>query len=86
MEQDIKGIMRPFANKYMKAIEESVPDNTPRRTLFERLPEEFSNEEVRRTADILGYSSTVKQIVSNWTKVNVIEKIAKNRWRKIGNK
>ena len=86
MEQDIKGIMRPFANKYMKAIEESVPDNTPRRTLFERLPEEFSNDEVRRTADILGYSSTVKQIVSNWTKVNVIEKIAKNRWRKIGNK
>jgi hypothetical protein len=86
MEQDIKGIMRPFANKYMKAIEASVPDNTPRRTLFERLPEEFSNDEVRRTADILGYSSTVKQIVSNWTKVNVIEKIAKNRWRKIGNK
>ena len=86
MEQDIKGIMRPFANKYVKAIEASAPDNTPRRTLFERLPEEFSKEDVRRTADILGYSSPVKLIVTNWIKINVIEKMAKNRWKKVSTK
>lgn len=86
MEQDIKGIMIPFGNKYKKAIEVSAPDNTPRRTLFERLPDEFSKDDVRRTADILGYSSPVKQIVTNWIKVNVIEKLAKNRWRKVSTK
>ena len=45
MEQDINGIMIPFGNKYTKAIEVSAPDNTPRRTLFERLPDEFSKDE-----------------------------------------
>ena len=86
MEQDINGIMIPFGNKYTKAIEVSAPDNTPRRTLFERLPDEFSKDDIRRTADILGYSSTVKLIVSNWIKVDVVERIAKNRWRKVGTK
>ena len=86
MEQDIKGIMVPFGNKYTKAIQICAPDNTPRRTLFERLPDEFSKDDIRRTADILGYSSPVKQIVTNWIKINVIEKLAKNRWRKMTNK
>lgn len=86
MEQDIKGIMRPFANKYRKAIEEDAPNNTPRKTLFERLPEEFSKEDVRRMADILGYKTSVKEITFRWKKINIIEKMTNDTWRKITEK
>ena len=86
MEQDIKGIMRPFANKYRKAIEDDTPDNTPRKTLFERLPDEFSKEDVRRMADILGYKTSVKEITFRWKKINIVEKMTNDTWRKITEK
>ena len=83
MEQDIKGIMRPFGNKYVTAIEANTSDNTPRRTLFERLPDEFSKEDVRRMADILGYKTSVKEITFRWKKINIIEKMTNDTWRKV---
>gem|GEM_PF-586595 len=84
MEQDLEAICKIFGQKYMEAINESaLPDGTQKMTVLERLPDEFSAGEVRRVADILGYKTLTRNIISNWIKAGVVEKFAKDKWRKV---
>ena len=83
MEQDVEAICKAFGKQYHQAMQECLlPDGTRGKSIFERLPSEFKAEEVRRVADILGYKTDVYNLVSNWIKADVIEKISKNEWRK----
>ncbi len=84
MEQDLEAICKIFGQKYMEAINESaLPDGTQKMTVLERLPDEFNAGEVRRVADILGYKTLTRNIISNWIKAGVVEKFAKDKWRKV---
>ena len=84
MKQDLDAICKTFGEKYMQAIQESaLPDGTQQKTLLQRLPGEFDKAEVRRVADILGYKTQTKKIISRWVKAGVVEKFAQDRWRKI---
>lgn len=84
MEQDLNAICKTFGSKYQQAMQETaLPDGTHGKTILERLPDEFKAEDVRRVADILGYKQKTRSIISNWVKAGVVEKFAKDRWRKI---
>lgn len=87
MKQDLDAICKTFGEKYMQAIQDSaLPDGTQQKTLLQRLPDEFDKAEVRRVADILGYKTQTKKIISRWVKAGVVEKFAQDRWRKITSK
>lgn len=87
MEQDLDAICKTFGEKYKQAIQESaLPDGTYNKTIFERIGDEFDKAEVRRVADILGYKSPARKIISRWIKAGVIEKFAEGRWRKVKSK
>lgn len=87
MEQDLDAICKTFGEKYKQAIQESaLPDGTQQKTLLQRLPDEFSKAEVRRVANILGYKTPSKNIISRWVKAGVAEKFAQDRWRKVSSK
>ena len=87
MQQDLDAVCKTFGEKYKQAIQESaLPDGTQQKTLLQRLPDEFDKAEVRRVADILGYKTQTKKIISRWVKVGVVEKFAQDRWRKITSK
>ena len=84
MEQDLNAICKTFGSKYQQAMQETaLPDGTRGKSILERLPDEFKAEDVRRVADILGFKNPTKKIISNWVKAGVIEKFAKNEWRKV---
>ena len=84
MEQDLNAICKTFGSKYQQAMQETaLPDGTRNKSILERLPDEFKKEDVRRVADILGYKTQVKVLVLNWIKAGVVEKFAKNEWRKV---
>ncbi len=84
MEQDLEAICKVFGEKYMQAIQDSaLPDGTQRRTVLQRLPDEFSIIDVRKVADILGYQAEARLIVHNWIKAGVVEKIDKTHWKKV---
>lgn len=86
MEQDLDAICKTFGEKYIQAVQESaLPDGTQNKTILERLSEEFDKAEVRRVADILGYKSPARKIISRWIKAGVVEKFADDRWRKVKN-
>lgn len=87
MEQDLDAICKTFGEKYKQAIQESaLPDGTQQKTILQRLPDEFDNAEVRRVADLLGYKSPVRKIISRWVVAGVVEKFDDNRWRKLTSK
>ena len=87
MEQDLNAICKTFGSKYQQAMQETaLPDGTHNKSILERLPDEFKKEDVRRVAEILGYKTQVRHIVVNWVKAGVVEKFAKNEWRKIKRK
>ena len=87
MEQDLEAICKVFGEKYTQAIQETaLPAGTKRKTVLERLPDEFSIIDVRKVADILGYQSEARLIVHNWIKAGVVEKIDKTHWKKVYNK
>ena len=87
MQQDLDAICKTFGEKYMQAIQESLlPNGTQQKTILQRLPDEFDNAEVRRVADILGYKSPARKIISRWVTAKVVEKIDDNRWRKLTTK
>ena len=87
MEQDLNAICKTFGSKYQQAMQETaLPDGTHSKSILERLPDEFKKEDVRRVAEILGYKTQVRHIVVNWVKAGVVEKFAKNEWRKIKRK
>ena len=87
MEQDLNAICKTFGSKYQQAMQETaLPDGTHSKSILERLPDEFKADDVRRVADILGYKTQVRHIVVNWVKAGVVEKFAKNEWRKIKRK
>ncbi len=87
MEQDLNAICKTFGSKYQQAMQETaLPDGTHSKSILERLPDEFKKEDVRRVAEILGYKTQVRHIVVNWVKAGVVEKFAKNEWRKIKDK
>ena len=84
MEQDLNAICKTFGEKYKQAIQESaLPDGTQCKTILERIGDEFDKAEVRRVADILGYKQITRNIITNWVKAGVVEKFAKNKWRKV---
>lgn len=83
MEQDIEGILKPFGKRYVEATQEAVSDTMPQKTLFQRMPDEFDKQEVRRVADILGYKTAARKIISRWVTAGVVEKFAENKWRKL---
>lgn len=84
MEQDIEGIMKPFGKKYIEAMQEAQTQSYSGKTILERVSDEFSSGEVQRTAQILGYNTKATVIISRWIKAGVVEKFARDRWRKIG--
>ena len=87
MEQDLDAICKTFGEKYKQAIQESaLPDGTQQKTILQRLPDEFDKAEVRRVADILGYKTPARKIISRWFKAGVVEKFAEDRWRKVTSK
>ena len=87
MEQDLNAICKTFGSKYQQAMQETaLPDGTQQKTILQRLPNEFNREDVRRVADILGYKTRAQQIVHNWITAGVVERFAKNEWRKISPK
>ena len=84
MEQDLDAICKTFGKQYVQAIQDSaLPDGTRGKTIFERLPGEFDKHDVRRNADILGFKTTTRNLISAWVKAGVIEKFAKDKWRKV---
>lgn len=83
MVQDIEGIMKPFGKKYIEAMQEAVTPIYRGKTIYERVGDEFSSGEVKRVAEILGYSSQPRYIISQFVKAGVAEKIANDTWRKI---
>ena len=87
MEQDLDAICKTFGEKYKQAIQDSaLPDGTQQKTILQRLPDEFDKAEVRRVADILGYKTPARKIISRWFKAGVVEKFAEDRWRKVTSK
>ena len=87
MEQDLDAICKTFGEKYKQAIQDSaLPDGTQQKTILQRLPDEFDKAEVRRVADILGYKTPARKIISRWFKAGVVEKFAEGRWRKVTSK
>ena len=87
MEQDLNAICKTFGSKYQQAMQETaLPDGTQQKTILQRLPNEFNREDVRRVADILGYKTRAQQIVHNWITAGVVERFAKNEWRKVSPK
>jgi hypothetical protein len=87
MQQDLDAICKTFGEKYMQAIQESaLPEGTYNKTIFDRIGDEFDKAEVRRVADILGYKSPARKMISRWIKAGVIEKFAEGRWRKVTSK
>ena len=84
MEQDLDAICKTFGKQYIQAIQDSaLPDGTHGKTILERLPDEFTKQDVRRVADILGYKTLTRVIIRAWVKAGVVEKFAINQWRKI---
>ena len=83
MEQDIENILKPFGKKYIEAMQVTVTTRYNAKTILEQLGDEFSSGEIKRTAEILRYKQPVPVIVCNWIKAGVVEKFAKDRWRKI---
>ena len=87
MEQDLNAICKTFGSKYQQAMQETaLPDGTKGKSIFERLPDEFKADDVRRVADILGFKTASKVIISYWIKAGVVEKFSNNEWRKIKQK
>lgn len=87
MQQDLDAICKTFGEKYKQAIQDSaLPDGTQQKTILQRLPDEFDNAEVRRVADLLGYKSPARKIISRWVVAGVVEKFDNNRWRKLTSK
>jgi hypothetical protein len=82
MEQDIENILKPFGRKYIEAMQESTTSSYRGKTILERMPDEFSADEVQRVAQILGYNSKPHDIIYRWIEAGVVEKFARNRWRK----
>ena len=83
MRQDIENILKPFGKKYIEAMQEAIVPNYKGKTILERLPEEFSSGEVKRISEILGMKTPPRQVIFNWIEAGVVEKFAKDRWRKI---
>ena len=84
MEQDLNAICKTFGSKYQQAMQETaLPDGTHSKSILEHLGDEFDKSEVRRVADILGYKQKVRDIIYNWIKAGVVEKFAKDKWRKV---
>jgi hypothetical protein len=86
MEQDIEGIMKPFGKKYIEAMQEAVTPSYKGKTILERMGDEFTAGEVQRVAQILGYKQSVRKIISNWVKADVVEKFSTDGWRKVSAK
>ena len=87
MEQDLNAICKTFGSKYQQAMQETaLPDGTRGKSILERLPDEFKAEDVRRVAEILGFKSKPREIISRWVSAKVVEKLAKGEWRKIKDK
>lgn len=84
MRQDIENILKPFGKKYIEAMQEAVTPSYYGKTIFERLPDEFSSGEVRRVSQILGMKTPPRLTIYRWVEAGVAEKFAKDRWRKIG--
>ncbi len=83
MEQDLNAICKTFGSKYQQAMQETaLPDGTKGKSIFERLPDEFKADDVRRVADILGFKTASRAIINNWIKAGVVEKFASKEWRK----
>ena len=83
MEQDIEGVMKPFGQKYVKQIQESAIEDVRHRTIYDRMADEFTKDDLRRTAEILGFTTQPNKIVHRWVKAGVIEKFAKYCYRKV---
>lgn len=83
MRQDIENILKPFGKKYIEAMQEAISPDYKGKTILERLPEEFSSGEVKRISEILGLKTPPRQVIFNWIEAGVVEKFAKDRWRKI---
>ncbi len=84
MEQDLNAICKTFGSKYQQAMQETaLPDGTHSKSILERLPDEFKKEDVRRVADILGFKTKTREIISRWVTAKGVEKLAKGEWRKM---
>src|SRR5574344_2174780 len=53
-------------------------------SLLSKLPTEFTLEELMARRMEQGYKTDLKMVVYRWTHNNIIEKLGKNRFRKIG--
>ena len=51
--------------------------------LFSQMPDEFSKEDLLAKALQNGIRSKVRKISSDWKQAGLIDKIAKNRWKKM---
>ena len=84
LEQDIEGIMDPFASNYIKAINDGREEK-PRcfSKPFDLLPDEFNANDVTMRARQCKLYSPARKIISLWVNAGLIENIDKNLWKKI---
>ncbi len=83
LEQDIEGIMEPFAGSYIKAMIEGKNER-PRcySKPFDLLSDEFTANDVTVRAKQCGIISPASLILHRWSNAGFIENIGKNKWKK----
>ena len=81
MEQDIESILALWGAKYNNAVE--TTPNLTQRSLFNQLGDTFTKNDVFTACMRQGIKTPIRNIVYAWIKLGVVEKVAKNDYKKI---
>ena len=86
MNVDLECILKPFGTKYVEQIEANIKEDRPRYTLFDRLEETFTTSDVEKWSRVFHILSNPRQVIHEWKKAGLIEKIDKNKYQKFTKK
>lgn len=81
MEQDIEHSLKLWGQRYNEEVDVAVV--LPQRPVYSLLKDEFSKEDVYAALRQCNRSSRVENVISNWSKMGFVKKVAKNHYKKI---
>lgn len=84
MNEDMKGIMKLFGQKYNEVVESEI-DNYPQRKIFSLLNNEFTRADVYVVCKKQNVLSKVSHIIYQWKKLGLIEKTSSKTYKKVNN-
>lgn len=86
LETDMRNCLAVWSEKYTRmAAQTELPDTAKAIVLsvFSEVPNEFNAQDVDALQKKYGQKTEARKVISKWKKSCLIEKVSKNRWRKL---